>query len=88
MGKKVNVGVLDLELAAEWLLQYEGDGNTNAQKIEARDGVHRVAEWLRQEVAKRQENAAIREIVRQTDGKATPARAREILRKVQSEKQS
>jgi hypothetical protein len=68
------VSVDDLEFAATWLDNYEGqdDDENNAAAV-------RVAAWLRAEIAKRAEDVGVRAIVAQTG--VEPARARAALRR-------
>jgi hypothetical protein len=66
----------DLAFAADWLDAYddEHDGGDGSGTAAAR----RVRDWLRAEVARRAEDAAVRDLVKTTG--ATPARARAALR--------
>lgn len=64
----------DLRFAAEWLDAYEADPDDDANVAAAA----RAAAWLRAEVARRADAAAIRKLASQTG--ATPAQARRALR--------
>jgi hypothetical protein len=61
----------DLELAAQWLGEYQ-DGNGTEEDALA---VYRAEAWLRAEVARRDDAAAVRQIARATGGTVAQARA-------------
>jgi hypothetical protein len=74
----------DLAWAATWLGAYEGDDGVPADAAGETDDEHvrtaqRVAEWLRAEVARRTEDAAVRDLVRRTG--ASPGHVRQALRR-------
>lgn len=66
----------DLVTAAEWL--DENDGRDGEQ-----EACQRAAAFLRAEVAKRRENAAVLQVSKQTGLK--PSKARDVLRRARSQ---
>jgi hypothetical protein len=70
----------DLEMAAQWLMYYDGaDDDPNGPACA------RVAAWLLAEAARREEDQTVRKLVKQTG--AAPSRVRRILRKKAGERQ-
>lgn len=67
----------NLAFAAEWLDCYDGTGENG--DVEGEAVMHRVADWLRAEAARREEAAAVRQIVARTGH--TPATVRAHLRR-------
>jgi hypothetical protein len=68
----------DLAFAADWLDAYDGadeDGTPDAND----DAARRVAAWLRAEIERRAEDAAVRDLVKSTG--APPTRIRSALRR-------
>ncbi len=78
------VSIDDLAFAATWLDAHDGadeDGTPDENDAAAR----RVSAWLRAEIARREEDAAVREVAKRTG--ASPARARAAVRRAMSSPQ-
>lgn len=76
-----HVSIDDLAFAADWMDTYDGrdeDGTLSDNDKAAQ----RVVVWLVAEIARRHEDAAVRDLVKKTG--ATPAAARAALRRAMS----
>lgn len=74
----------DLAIAANWLDQYDGDGDNDDERECSRAAAGRVAEYLRAEIFRRNREAAIMAMVAQTG--ATRAAARRALDRAMARK--
>ncbi len=72
--RRAPVTVDDLSFAADWMEAYEGQDDDDNNAAAAR-----VAAWLRAEITRRAEAAAVRKLAAETG--ADPARCREALRR-------